>query len=146
MKVSTVMSSPVITAAPDTPIKQAASLMREHDVGVLPVQEKGRAIGIVTDRDLVIAVLARSENTGGRPVCDAMSPNPISCREVQSTAEAAALMSNAQVERLLVLDQEDRLMGIITVGDIAVHASELLAGQTVGEICEDRKSSEQRRR
>ncbi|WP_176827971.1 CBS domain-containing protein [Ruegeria marina] len=136
------MSSPLITVTPETPIRQAAAIMRENDIGVLPVLDQMQAVGIVTDRDMVICILAGQGNAGDRPVSEAMSSDPISCRESQSIAEAAAMMGDAQVERLLVVDQQARLVGVITVGDIAVNASEILAGQVVGEICEDRGTGE----
>lgn len=138
MKVSAVMSRFPVTVSPDTPVRDAAAVMRDNDVGLLPIVDDARAVGVVTDRDMVVSVLALKPDAGNRPVRDAMSSGPVFCRTTQSVAEAAAMMGDAQVERLLVVDKTDRLVGIITVGDIAVNASEVLAGQAVGEICEDR--------
>jgi CBS domain-containing protein len=133
------MSSPVITVAPDTRVRQAASLMRANDVGALPVLESCRVVGIVTDRDIVTFILAGLDNGADRTVGEAMSADPVSCRDTHSIAQAAAMMGDEQVERLLVVDHKDRLVGMVTVGDIAVNASEVLAGQALGEICEDRR-------
>lgn len=139
MNVGAVMSGSPVTVRPDTPIRRAASLMRDNDIGALPVVDHTRIVGMVTDRDLVIAVLAVRNDAGDQPVSLAMSSGPVSCQDTLSIADAAAMMGDAQIERLLVVDQQARLIGIITVGDIAVNASEVLAGQAVGEICEDRK-------
>jgi CBS domain-containing protein len=112
--------------------------MRENDIGMLPVVEDTQLVGIVTDRDLVVSVLAVSKDAGDRPVSEAMSSDPVCCKDTHSVAKAVAIMGDAQIERLPVVDQLDRLVGVISVGDIAVNASEVLAGQAVGEICEDR--------
>lgn len=139
MKVGAVMSCPPVTVAPNTPLRAAATLMRQNDVGALPVLEHRQLVGIVTDRDMVVSVLSTRANAGDQPVSRAMSPAPVTCRDTESIAQAAAIMGDAQVERLLVLDARDRLVGVLTVGDIAVNASEVLAGQAIGEICEDRR-------
>ena len=138
MKVSEVMSSPPVTVTPGTPVRQAAALMRENDVGALPVLEQGQLVGIVTDRDLVVSVVAVSKDPGDRAVGQAMTSAPVCCNDTQSIAQAVAMMGDAQVERLPVIDQQDRLVGVITLGDIAVNVSEVLAGQAVAEICKDR--------
>ncbi|MFW5654922.1 MAG: CBS domain-containing protein [Roseicyclus sp.] len=139
MKVADVMSSPAITVSPDTPIRQAAAIMRDRDVGVLPVLAGARVVGIVTDRDLVVLVLALRDDAGTQPVRQAMSPDPVFCQNTQSVKEAVALMGEAQIDRLLVADGQERLVGVISVGDIAVNASEVLAGQAIGEIREARR-------
>ena len=141
MNVSQVMSRPPVTVTPGTPVRQAAALMRENEVGVLPVLEDMQVVGIVTDRDLVVSVLAVSKDARDRPVSRAMSSDPVCCKDTHSIPEAVAMMGDEQIERLPVVDQQDRLVGVITVGDIAVNVSEVLAGQAVGEICEDRRSS-----
>ena len=139
MRVSEIMSSPVVTAETMTSIREASVLLRRHEIGALPVVEAGRVIGMVTDRDIVIAVIGGPGSWEGACVGDAMSFGPIACRDWQTITEAAATMGNAQVERLIVLDATDRLVGILSIGDIAVNASEVLAGQAMGEICEDRR-------
>lgn len=138
--VDAIMSRPVVTVAPSTTLREAATLMRRNDIGALPVVEHARPVGVVTDRDMVVAALAFSGNAGARPVVDAMSQGAVRCTRTHTIAQAAALMGDAQVERLLIVDGEDRLVGMLSVGDIAVNASEVLAGQAIGEICEDRST------
>ncbi|MEQ9257646.1 MAG: CBS domain-containing protein [Roseovarius sp.] len=140
MQVSQIMSRAVVSIAPDATVREAAEVLRRHDIGVLPVVEKDRAVGIVTDRDIVLNILPDATQAIDRPVHEAMSPRPVCCRKDQSVADAAALMGDEQIERLLVVDGQGRLVGVLSVGDIAVNASEELAGQAVGEICEDRNT------
>jgi CBS domain-containing protein len=140
------MSSPVISVEQDTTVREAATLLRSHDIGALAVADQGQIIGVVTDRDMVFAVLTKPRNSSDLPVSEAMSAAPVTCIDSQSVAYAAALMGDAQVARLFIVDRLDRLVGVLTVGDIAVNASEVLAGEAVGEICEDRSVDVRARR
>lgn len=140
MLVGKVMSSPVISATNTTTVRAAAQQMRTHHVGALPVFHDNRSVGIVTDRDLVTRVIAapgfvRGLETG---VHEIMSHDVITCFEDQHVTEAAALMGQRQVRRLVVLDRAGAPVGILSVGDIAEHVSEELAGEVLGEISEAR--------
>ncbi|MFO7757266.1 MAG: CBS domain-containing protein [Roseovarius sp.] len=144
MQIGKVMSCPVITATPGTTIRQAAERMRHFNVGTLPVIADDRAVGIVvgivTDRDIVLRALAtrgcaRSLDT---QIAQIMSRDVITCLEDDDVAATAALMGERQVRRLPVLTRSGALVGLLSVGDIAEHASEELAGQTLGEISEAR--------
>lgn len=136
MLVSRIMRAPVTTITPDTSVQVAAALMAKLDLGALPVCEDGRLVGIVTDRDIVVRWAARS--VVNSPVAPFMSPDVVTCRADQTVKEAAYLMSDMQIRRLGVLDAEGAVVGMITLGDIARDASEELAGQTLGEIVEER--------
>jgi CBS domain-containing protein len=140
MLVKKAMSSPVISATPETTIRDAAQQMRKNNVGTLPVLQDGRPIGIVTDRDIVIRALAARGFALGPDTSlgDIMTRNVITCFADQDTSEAAALMGEERVRRLLVIDRSDAAVGILSVGDIAEHVSEELAGQARGEISEAR--------
>lgn len=136
MQVNAVMSKPVITISPQAAIAEAAALMRRHDIGALPVVAGGRLVGILTDRDIVLRALP----VGGSAatVGAAMSPDPVTCRAEDDVDGAAVRMSDEQVRRLPVVDRSGRLVGLISLGDIAENVSEELAGQTLGEVCEAR--------
>jgi CBS domain-containing protein len=138
MKVSRVMSTPVVSANPRTTIRDAAKLMRDHDIGALPVLENGQLVGMVTDRDIVVRILAQHRDIDETRLGDAMSPGAISCFADQDVAHAAATMGEAQVRRILVMDRSQTLLGLLSIGDIAENVSEELAGEGLGEICEDR--------
>ena len=140
MLVRKVMSSPVISAEPETTIRDAADRMRANGVGALPVLQNGRPIGIVTDRDIVIRALAARGFALGldTSIRDILTRNMITCFADQDAFAAAALMGEERVRRLLVIDRSGTAVGILSVGDIAEHVSEELAGQTLGEISEAR--------
>lgn len=118
MKVSECMSKDVRIAAPTDTIADAARAMMEIDAGSLPVGEKDRLVGMVTDRD--IAIRAVAQNKGSETIIrDVMSPNVVFCFEKDDVAKAAAQMSDQQVRRLPVLDDNKRLVGILSLADIS---------------------------
>lgn len=140
MLVRKVMSTPIISVTASATILEAAGKMNAHAVGILPVFENGKPVGFVTDRDIVTRALAAAEFVSGREtlVGDILSTNVLTCFDDQDVTEAAALMGERQVRRLLVTDRSGALVGILSVGDIAEHVSEELAGQVLGEISEAR--------
>lgn len=138
MQVREVMSQPVVSVELRTTVRKAAALLRRHDIGALPVLKDDRPVGIVTDRDIVIGLMPEPDDAGEQPVSAAMSSNPVSFFEDRTVAEAAALMGDQQIGRLLVVDRSNRLVGMLSISDIAVNVSEELAGQALGEICEER--------
>lgn len=146
MLVSEVMSRPVFSVAPETSIREAATLLRQRCIGTLPVLEKSRLVGMVTGWDMVISALPLPGNAGDRPVRDVMSPDLVVFSKNRPINEAAALMGDAQIERLLIVDRKGALVGLLSIGDIAVNVSEVLAGQALGEICENRRAGERGRR
>lgn len=138
MQVSTILSRPVICVAPHDRISRAAALMRDHDIGALAVVERTRPVGIITDRDIVLRALTNLAVIREPRMGDLMSPDPVFCFADQTIVEAAAIMGDSQIRRLLVIDRSGHLSGILSVGDIAENASEELAGQALGEITETR--------
>jgi CBS domain-containing protein len=124
MKVSEVMTSDVQTVSADQTAREAASFMLRAEAGSIPVCEGDKVIGIITDRD--IAVRGVAEGRGPEtPVRELMSDGIICAREDDDVDDVARRMSQEQVRRLPVLDAEDRLCGIISLGD--------LARETIGE-------------
>ena len=142
MLVRKVMSTPIVSVTTSTKIVEAAEQMNAHAVGILPVFENGKPVGFVTDRDIVTRALAAPNFVpdGGTVVADIMSTDVLTCFDDQDVTEAAALMGERQVRRLLVIDRSGAPVGILSVGDIAEHVSEELAGQVLGEISEARST------
>jgi CBS domain-containing protein len=143
MFVRKVMSSPVVSVTASATILEAAQRMRAHDIGALLVFDDNRPIGFLTDRDIIMRALAAAEIIPGLEsvVKDIMSPDILACFEDQDVTAAAALMGDRQVRRLLVIDRSGVPVGILSLGDIAEHVSEELAGQVLGEISEERARS-----
>jgi CBS domain-containing protein len=117
MNIRDVMTSNPRTVAPGDTIQNAARIMRDEDTGVVPVVDNGRPVGIVTDRDIVVRAVADGQLN--RPIRDIVSADMVTARPDMSTREAAQLMSEHQVRRLPVVENE-RLVGIVSIGDLAV--------------------------
>ena len=109
--------------------------MRDEDTGAIPVVENGRAVGIVTDRDIVVRAVAEDGQLN-RPVREIVSGSVVSATPEMSTREAAELMSEHQVRRLPVVE-DDRLVGIVSIGDLAVkEGKDGRIGDTLQHISE----------
>jgi CBS domain-containing protein len=122
--------------APETPITEAAGLMRLHDIGVVPVMDDGRIVGMLTDRDIVVQVVAGGGDARTAPVRDAMSVGSISVFDDQNVDEAVVLMQKYQVRRLPVLNRASELVGIVSLGDLAVDVHAGLSGKVLKEVSE----------
>ena len=134
MNVRDVMTSNPRTVSPNDGIQVAARIMKEEDTGVVPVVENGRAVGIVTDRDIVLRAVA--EGGVDRPVRDIATREVFCVRPDDSTREAERIMSQRQIRRLPVVEG-DRLVGIVSLGDIAVkEGKDSRSGDTLQAISE----------
>jgi CBS domain-containing protein len=130
MNVGEICSRVVVVAESSTPVLQAAKLMRDHHIGALVVTEGGagarRPIGIVTDRDMVIEVLAANVDYRTLTVGDIMSERPVSLKETAGIFETIAQMRSGGVRRLVVVDANEHLLGIVAMDDlIPILADEL---------------------
>jgi CBS domain-containing protein len=132
--VQEVMTSSPSTVEASTPIVEAAEIMRREDVGSVPVVEEGRLAGMLTDRDIVLRVVAEGRD-----------PRTITCGEIasrqiatidpqQSIDEAARLMAHHQVRRLPVTEEDGRLVGIVAQADVVRAEDPAKAGEMVEEI------------
>lgn len=118
MKISDVMSREVALVRPDQPIKDAAQLMFDLDVGILPVTDQDRLVGMITDRDIAVRAVGAGRGPD-TPIRSVMSPDVCYCFDDQAINEVANNMADIQVRRLPVLDRDKRLVGIIAIADIA---------------------------
>ena len=118
----------------DTGVVEAARILRDEDVGSLPVVRDGRVIGMVTDRDLAVRVVAEGRDPGSARVADVVSGGPVTVRAEQDLDEALRLMARHQVRRLPVVEDGDRLVGILAQADVALTGDDERAGEVVEEI------------
>ncbi|MFN4117309.1 CBS domain-containing protein [Acidovorax sp.] len=118
--VSEVMTRGVRTMAPTDSVTVAAQAMRELDVGSLPVCDGVRLVGMVTDRDIVVRGVA--EERANAPLREVMSEGLLYCREDDPVDSALESMRSQQVRRLPVVDKDKRLVGILSLGDVATKA------------------------
>src|SRR5688572_26266535 len=141
MNIREVMTPNPRTVSPNDSIQNAACIMRDEDAGAVPVVDNGRAIGIVTDRDIVVRVVAEGGQLNG-PVRDIVTSALVSATPEMSTREAAELMSEHQIRRLPVVEN-DRLVGIVSIGDLAVkEGKDGRIGDTLQHISEGVKERE----
>lgn len=133
-QVSDVMTRWVRTLKPENRLREAAQAMEALAVGSLPVCQGERLVGVLTDRDLVVRGMAQGLQADEAMVLEVMSPDVQRCYENQSLEEAAQQMRDGQVRRLPVVDAERRLVGMLSLGDIAAKAGADEAGQALQDI------------
>jgi len=134
MKVRDVMTNQVDTVTPNASVIEIAQLMKSNDVGSIPVCEDKKVIGMITDRDIVLKVVADGKNIESRMAKDIMNSKIITVTADQDVHEAARLMSEYQIRRLPVVDQGN-IVGIVALGDLAIekiHVNE--AGDALSDI------------
>ena len=127
-RVKDFMSKDIVSVSPQTDLSEAARLMKQHDVGILPVVEQDALRGVVTDRDIVVKGLAEGRPTA--TVSEVMSQKVVSLSPDDDDKEARRLMSDNDVRRLPVC-QDDQLIGMVSVGDLAVRTDERHAGEVM---------------
>lgn len=130
-KVADVMSRDVALASPDDTVQQAARLMRERDTGALPVGEGDRLVGMVTDRDIAVRVAAAGKDPSKTKLREVMSGEPRYVFADETIESAAASMAGQQVQRVPVLNRDKRLVGILSLGDLAREAGGAIAGEAL---------------
>ena len=140
MQVSQILTREVETIRPDTTVREAAQRMRSMDVGSLPVCDGRQLLGMVTDRDITIRITAEGRDPANTPVLEAMTPDVAYVFEDQDVQEAARIMQDRQIRRLPILDRDKRLVGIVSLGDLAVDTDDTRgAGETLERISEPAK-------
>ncbi len=132
-KVKAVMTPQVEVVSPDLSVEQAAEMMSKLDVGVLPVSDGQKLMGMLTDRDIVLRVLGRKQDPKNTKVGETMTRDVTYCFEDQDIQEAAMLMVEKRIRRLVVLTAEKNLVGIVSLGDLVVHSGNTTLG---GEVLE----------
>lgn len=121
MHVSQVMSTTIHSIGPDATLAEAARLMADHDIGVLPVVTSKEPLGMLTDRDIVVRAIAEGRDPAHTQVRDVMTLGVATVADYQNAEDAARLMSEQQVRRVLVVDRDNCCVGIVSLGDLAVR-------------------------
>jgi CBS domain-containing protein len=138
--VSSVMTPNPASCKADTPLRDVARLMVEHDCGQIPVVDAdGRPVGVVTDRDIAVRVVAAGRDSGSATAADAMSTP---CKSVSSTTslyDTTCLMEAEKVRRIPVTDADGRLAGIVSIADLALAGKDEATAQVVKEVSEPGK-------
>jgi CBS domain-containing protein len=137
MKIQDIMSAEPSTVTPDTPITEAARLMKEHNIGMLPVVESEgsrRLVGVVTDRDITIRHVAEG-HLSDCPVREAMTDNVSTCKADENVDRVMSLMAQEQVRRIPIVDERGDLVGVVSQADILLESGDgKKAEETVEQI------------
>jgi len=123
------------TVSPDQTIQDAAKIMRDEDTGVVPITESENLTGVITDRDIVIRAVAEGRD-GQTTVRDVASQDVVTIDPQQDLDEALRLMAQHQVRRLPVVEEDGRLVGIVSQADVARHGDDARTGEVVEQISE----------
>jgi CBS domain-containing protein len=141
-KVKDCMSRDVRMVSPDDTVQAAAEVMKNLNVGIVPVSEGGSVVGVVTDRDIALRVVALGLDGRETKVTEAMSSPPIFCYADQDIEDAARVMEAKQIRRLIVLDGNKKPIGILALGDVAIKVGNDLSGEILEQVSEpSRKES-----
>ena len=141
MQLKEVMTRDVQVVEPDATLRDVARLMKDLDVGGIPVCAGDRLQGFITDRDIAIRAIAEGQDPSTCKVADVMSDKIYWCYEDNDVEEAGQLMREKQVRRLAVLDRDKKLVGIVSLGDLAVEAEdESYAGEVLEGVSEQAPS------
>ncbi|AZN98776.1 CBS domain-containing protein [Mesorhizobium sp. M9A.F.Ca.ET.002.03.1.2] len=133
MLVSQAMTRDVRVANPDETIQQAARMMASLDAGALPVGDQDRLVGMITDRDIAIRAVAEGKGPDAK-VRDVMTAEVKYCFSDQDVDEVSRNMGDIQVRRLPVVDRDKRLVGILSLGDVAMKGDDVTAGEALSAI------------
>jgi len=137
MQLSEIMTRNVQVIAPDATLRDAARMMKDLDVGGIPVCDGDRLQGFVTDRDIAVRAVAEGQDPATCKVSDIMSQGVAWCYEDNDVAEAGRIMQEKQVRRLAVLDHDKKLVGIVSLGDLALESEdEDFTGEVLERVSE----------
>jgi CBS domain-containing protein len=134
MKVRNAMHAGVAWVSPDTTVRELARLMREQDIGALPVGENDRLVGMVTDRDIVCRCLADGKDPKKATARDIMTKGIVYCRDNEDLGDATRIMESKQIRRLPVIDEKKRMVGMLSLGDISHAGSRQLSGEVLQAV------------
>lgn len=137
MKLSEIMTRDVVVIQPDDSLQSAAKKMRDLNIGFLPVCDGDDLLGVISDRDITVRALADGMDVAIMLGRDLMTTPAIYCFDDQDASEAAKIMEENQIRRLVVLSREDKkIVGVISLGDIARNETNNLSGQVLQKVSE----------
>ena len=134
MKVKELMHQGVTWVEPDTLVSTVAEKMRDEDIGAVPVGENDRLIGMVTDRDIAVRAFANGHDVAKLTARDVMSKGMIFCRDTEEVDDAVRIMEQKKVRRLPVINEDKRMVGMLSIGDISAGAPQSLSGEVIKAV------------
>lgn len=134
MKVKDAMHSGAEWVGPETPVSDIAQKMRDLDIGAIPIGENDRLIGMVTDRDIACRGVANGKDCTKLTARDVMSRGIFYCNDVEELEDALRVMEQKQVRRLPVINDKKRMVGMLSLGDVAHATSHELSGEVTAAV------------
>ena len=136
MQIQEIMTAALERIEADATVAEAAMLMDKHDVGCLAVVDNGAIVGILTDRDIVIRAIAAGKDPKNIDVRETMTTDPVFCRTDDEVPTVAQRMEEKKIRRVIVRDENEIPVGMVSLGDIAARAHETaLTGDVMEEVC-----------
>ncbi|MGD8701602.1 MAG: CBS domain-containing protein [Desulfosarcina sp.] len=129
-----IMTTKVEYVSEKQTLKEAAELMQEKDVGELPVVVNSEAVGIITDRDIVTRAVSHGLDPNTTKVIDAMSEGVVACGETDDILQVVGMMGSQKIRRLPVVDIDNKMTGVISISDLAMHMNESMVGDLLRQI------------
>lgn len=136
MDISKAMHEPAEWAEADTPVSEIAKMMEKSDIGSVPVGKNDKLIGMITDRDIALRVVAQGRDPQKTAAEEVMTKGLIYCRTTETVEDAIHLMDQKQIRRLPVLDDNKRLVGMLSLGDVAHSVSRDLSGELLHAVAD----------
>lgn len=134
MQVKEAMHPGVEWVEPDAPILAVAQKMRDLDVGAIPVCEKDKLVGIVTDRDITCRAVAKDADLSKLTAGDVMTEGVVYCRDTEELDDAIRIMEDKKIRRMPAIDDEKRMVGMLSLGDVSHAASQQLTGEVLKAV------------
>jgi len=134
MQVKEAMHTGVEWVEPDTPVSTIAQKMRDLDIGAIPVCEKDHLVGMITDRDITCRAVAKGTDLSKLTAGDVMSEDVIYCRDTEDLNDAIHIMEDKQIRRMPAIDENKRMVGMLSLGDVSHAASQQLTGEVVKAV------------
>ena len=136
MEIAKIMHAPAEWVEADTPVAEVARRMKDEDIGAVPVGRDDRLIGMVTDRDLALRVLGEGRDPTTTTAEQVMTAGVVWCLTTQTVEDAAHMMEQKKIRRLPVIDENKRLVGMLSLGDIADAMPRQLLGEVVTAVAD----------
>ncbi len=134
MKIAEAMHRQADWASADTPVSEVAKMMDKDDIGAVPVGKDDKLVGMITDRDIALRVVAEGRDPSKTRAEDVMTKGIIFCRTAESVEDAIHLMDQRKIRRLPVIDDNKRLVGMLSLGDVSHAVSRELSGELLSAV------------
>ncbi len=136
IKVNERMSTHIVSVEPERPVREVAKIMRDEHVGCIPVTSDNQVLGMITDRDIACRSVAEERDPDETLARDIMTTPAYTCHAGELLVDAAQVMEDQQVRRLPVVDEDGKIVGLLTADDLAWHTDHLLVGDVIEAVYE----------